>query len=275
MGALLLLVIHVAAVHAQQLSQQALNKAFAGTDTAAIVLDASSGRSTATFGHVDHASSPGSTLKPFILAAALLSGIVSPHTRIACIGTMRIGQHNLACSHPRANTVLDAQQALANSCNTYFVTVARQMQTADLIRSLRGFGIAPNEIPATPDDRALLALGLSGVDVSPRQLALAYRKLALSLASNSGTANTVREGMLQSVSTGMAHAAGTDGVTLGGKTGSAHDATGAGQHGWFAGILFTAGSPHPTASQVLVIQVPGSNGNDAANLAHDLLKEHP
>lgn len=238
-----------------------------------MVIDAQSGRLIAKYGRIDSVSSPGSTLKPFVLRIALSSHLVDVRTRIACSGTMRLGQHDLACTHPRTVTVLDARQALANSCNTYFATVAQRMRTADLVDGLRRYGMVPMRVPESPDERILLALGLAGVAVSPRQLAEAYRRLATDLEDgNDDAAAAVREGLLESVTSGMAHAAQTEGVVLAGKTGSAHDRTLAGQHGWFAGVVFADGKRRRAAAQVLVVAVPGGNGNDAAMLARRVLQ---
>src|ERR1700689_4591845 len=44
---------------------------------------------------------PGSTLKPFVLAALMKSGKLSPSASFACPGRLRIGRRTLHCSHPR------------------------------------------------------------------------------------------------------------------------------------------------------------------------------
>lgn len=221
------------------------------------------------------ASKPGSTLKPFLLLTALRLGAVTSGTRVACTGTLRIAGRNLACSHPASLGVLDAREALAYSCNTYFARVAQQLPTSALQNALQRYGIRSEPIAGAPDQRVLLALGLEHVALTPVQLAHAYAALARTLSNGGPQGDAVRAGLLDSVAYGMAHAAQTAGLTLGGKTGTAHDPAPMLQHGWFAGIVFSSGSP-ARATHVVVVYAPGGNGNDAANAAHQYLQSrHP
>jgi cell division protein FtsI/penicillin-binding protein 2 len=118
-----------------------------------------------------------------------------------------------------------------------------------------------------------MALGLVGVRVSPMQMAVAYRKLAQQMNEQQKSAVVVRDGMVQSVETGMAHGTHVEGTMLGGKTGTAQDSDGSSDrywsHGWFAGILFVG---QEKAQQVIVIYLPHGNGNDAALLAKRVIE---
>jgi cell division protein FtsI/penicillin-binding protein 2 len=204
------------------------------------------------------------------MATALRAHVMTERDTVACHGKLTVAGHNLACSHPRDVTVLDAREALANSCNTYFATMARRMSAETLAEGLRGFGVVPTHTPRDADDRVLMALGLQGTSVSPVLLAEAYRKLALAMnAPDDHAARVVEEGMVQSVQTGMAHAARVEGTALGGKTGTVDDPGGR-SHGWFAGIVFDAGAK---AQRVVVVFVPNGNGNDAAALAKRVVVE--
>jgi len=247
---------------------QALDNVLHGKSVSAVVVDVQSGAIIASYGEVESAAAPGSTLKPFVLKAALDAGIIEEHTAIHCRGKLIVKGHNLACVHPRDITILDARQALANSCNAYFATLADRMDSGTLSKALRAYGMQPSGSLAMQEDRALLALGVEGVMTTPVQLALAYRQLALALQDQSTRSNAaVRDGLMQSVETGMAHAASVEGMAIGGKTGSVDGVRGQINHGWFAGILYSGEGPQARATQVLVICVPGGNGNDAASLA--------
>ena len=72
-------------------------------DALMLVLDIGSGNLLAS-AHLAEASrrlaTPGSTLKPLILYFALASGHWDPKRRVACSRQMRIGGHQLNCSHP-------------------------------------------------------------------------------------------------------------------------------------------------------------------------------
>lgn len=220
------------------------------------------------------ASTPGSTLKPFVVLTAMQQGVLTPQTRIACTRSLRVAGRNLACTHPASINVLDAEQALAYSCNTYFARVSQQLHTSALREGLQRFGIHTQGDIDTPDLRILLALGLQGVRTTPVELARAYARLAGVLQQSDPQAEAIRAGLLGSVSYGMAHAAQTSGVTLGGKTGTAHDPATMLQHGWFAGIVF-ATSPTSKSQRIVVVYAPGGSGYDAALAAHDYLKSMP
>lgn len=247
-----------------------LASALHGTHATAVVVDVPSGSILDSYGALDMPAAPGSTLKPFVLKAALDADVISAQETIHCRGTLMVKGHNLTCGHPRDITVLDARQALAESCNTYFVTLARRMTSQVLLNGLQAYGLHPAGSAAVPDDRALLAVGIVGIETSPRELAMAYRMLAQQMNGATGHAvGVVRDGMLQSVATGMARGAQTDGVMLGGKTGTAQDAPAPWSHGWFVGILFDG---QMQARRVLVIYVPRGTGNDAALLAKRVLQ---
>ncbi|MCL2661038.1 MAG: penicillin-binding transpeptidase domain-containing protein [Acidobacteriaceae bacterium] len=242
-----------------------------------LYIDVFGDKTLARYGELDQRSTPGSTVKPFVLKRALLAQpkIIGEHETIHCTGNLTIKGHNLACTHPRDITVLDAQQALANSCNTYFATLARRMSSAALLDGLREDRLTPSTQTMTPDDRALLALGLSGIEVSPRQLAAAYRSLAQwLLVSQSSASVVIADGLRQSVETGMAHGAKTDGVALSGKTGTAPNRTNPRDHGWFAGIVFSEKGRSSTPEHILVVYLPYGNSNDAALLAKRFLEEY-
>jgi len=86
----------------------------------------------------------GSTFKCFIAAAALEQGI-SQNFTFTCTGELEVSGHMFRCKEKTHGTV-DMTQALAQSCNLYFIRLAqrlRQQPAMDLIR-LFGFGA---EIP--------------------------------------------------------------------------------------------------------------------------------
>ncbi|RXH58614.1 penicillin-binding transpeptidase domain-containing protein [Granulicella sibirica] len=241
----------------------------AGTNASAILLDVQTGRTIATFGRTGIPSTPGSTLKPFLLLAALKEGIVTEHTTVECRGILTIDDRghprNLACTHPRTTTIFAAQAALAYSCNTYFARLAARMSPTQLTQSLSNFGIRTQPID-DPNQRILQALGLFSVKVSAEQLARAYALLAREFTSaHSNPANIVHQGLLDSVSFGMADNAAVPGLTLAGKTGTASDPGRPWTHGWFAGIVEDA------PATVLVVYVPHGSGADAATLARTIL----
>ena len=244
---------------AQTPTQSALTGALKDTQAVGLVLDLKTGRQLAAV-HPELAtakSAPGSILKPLFLNAALEHQQIQPQTSVFCRRTLQINdgtrEWNLDCTHPHTGAPFTAQEALAYSCNQYFAALADRIPPEQTAAVLEHYGLPLPVAPRTRQQKELLVLGLSGITVSPDQIARAYRKLALEWQP------AVRDGLQDSVAYGMAHNAAVEGMQIAGKTGTT-------THGWFAGI---------TAQYVLVIYLPHGNGADAARLAQHFFLSPP
>ena len=130
---------------------------------------------------------PGSTMKPFTVAAALDAGIVTPQTVIQTgAGTMTLGGWTISDSHP--NGALTVAQVIQKSSNIGAAKIILQMpaeRMGTLFREL-GFGSVPQtgfpgEAKGTlrpwaqwrPIEQATMSYG-HGISVSLLQLARAY-----------------------------------------------------------------------------------------------------
>jgi cell division protein FtsI/penicillin-binding protein 2 len=250
------------------------------------VLDIASGHLLATSNITDTArtlAAPGSTLKPLVLYGLIASGRWDPSRRIACTRRLRIAGRSLDCSHPAADP-MDALEALAWSCNAYFAAVGATLAPGELRRLLAPSGllsqtglasdeaIAEFREPRTRDDEGLAVLGVDGIRVTPLELAMAYRWLAIQLAAHgdSTAAQVVQAGLDGSASFGIAAAASQGGVAVAGKTGTANFGSGTPSHGWFVGLA-PAGKP----TVVVAVYLPAGHGANAAQVAGDLLAESP
>lgn len=256
-------------------------------DARVIVLDAATGDLLAS-NHLAEAArtltTPGSTLKPLLLYNLVAAGRWDPQRRIACTRTLRIEGHSLNCSHPRGDP-FDARQALTWSCNTYFAAVAASLAPGELRRLLAPTGLlsttrlvaggearAELRDPRTADENRLAFLGVDGIRVTPLELTVAYRWLAVQLAAHpdSTAAQVVRDGLTDSASFGMAGAAALGGVSIAGKTGTASAETGGQTHGWFVGM-----APANKPSIVVAVYLSAGHGADAARVAAELLAHSP
>jgi cell division protein FtsI (penicillin-binding protein 3) len=134
---------------------------------------------------------PGSTLKPFTIAAALESGRVTPGTPVATApGSMSLARYTIRDVHPAS--VLTVAQVLQKSSNVGAAKLALAMPSElmwDLFRRL-GFGTAPelgfpgaaagklrNYRTWRPIEQATMAYG-HGISLSLVQLARAYTVFA-------------------------------------------------------------------------------------------------
>jgi cell division protein FtsI/penicillin-binding protein 2 len=255
-----------------------------------VVLDSATGRLLAS-SHLSEAARtlayPGSAMKPLVLYGLVAGGRWDPARRIACTRKLTIDGHTLNCSHPPA-LPLDARQALAWSCNTYFATVAATLGPGELRKLLAPSGLlgqtglagggdettADYRDPRTSDENQLALLGISGVRVTPLEFAVAYRWLALQLAAHADTqaAQVVSAGLEDSASFGMAGAADRGGVAVAGKTGTASvETSGRGPtHGWFVCL-----APAKKPSAIVTVYLPAGNGDDAAHVAAEVLAHSP
>jgi len=265
-----------ATAHAGQLSPQAR----------VVVLDIATGRVLAANHLADSArtlAAPGSTLKPLALYGLIAAGRWDPARRIACTRNLRIAGRSLACSHPPADP-MDARQALAWSCNTYFAAVGASLPPGQLHSLLAPTGllgqtglaadeaVAQFHEPAGKDAASLELLGVEGIKVTPLELAMSYRWLALQLAAHPGSsaAQVVQAGLDDSASFGIAASASTGGVPVAGKTGTANFGAGTPSHGWFVGL-----APAARPKVVVAVYLSSGHGANAAEIAADLLAHSP
>lgn len=252
--------------------REALQNALQNTSAGAVVLDIASGKILAEFKvHtvMVQQTLPGSTLKPLFLAAALKSKQIKADETVFCRRHLMIAHRDIACTHPQTESVFNAEEALAYSCNQYFVELAKRFTPENAAAVLKQFHFPYT--PSSTEEIELAVLGLSNTAITPHQLAEAYRQLALQImhSSNSSSLHVVQLGLEDSMQYGMAHNAQTVGLRIAGKTGTASDPGQAWTHGLFAGF-----APADAPRIVVVIYVPKGNGADAAHLAQKFFQAY-
>jgi len=203
---------------------------------------------------------PGSTLKPFAIAAALEKGAIRPDTVIQTApGSLTLGPNTIHDVHPHG--ALTVEQVIQKSSNVGAAKIALSLPSATLWQMLSdsGFGSAPNtgfpgEVagrlrPAKtwkPIEQATMAYG-HGISVNLVQLARAYTLFSsdgelkpASLLKGGGavagrpvltaeTARAVRHMLELAVGPGgTAPKAQVSGYRVAGKTGTAHKLEGRG-----------------------------------------------
>jgi len=214
---------------------------------------------------------PGSTLKPFVLAALLRSGKLTATESLICPGRLTIAGRAFDCPHPRLDSPMRVETALAYSCNCFVARVAERFAPGELAGELArvGFGEDPGRIApgAGRDAVRLLALGEEGILTTAAELALAYR--ALALQAGRGYMQAIVGGLEGAVDFGTAQRARVAGVQVAGKTGSVIAESGA-PIAWFAGFL-----PSRDPQVVVAVMLQGhSGGADAAPVAGRILEAY-
>jgi len=267
--------------------QSALTRAMAGRSGSAVVVDVDSGKIIAAHHPAAAArrlARPGSAIKPFVLLALLRNGKTGADTRLMCRRTVEVGGHHLDCTHPETGVPLNSIEALAYSCNSWFIQNAARLTSAELRDALVQAGLT-SRTRAVPDEttgnvneagtleqRELQSVGEYGIEVTPLELLWAYRGVAQ--ASKSGdrdsSLKTVAAGLEASIRYGMAQKARVAGMDLAGKTGTALADEGSWTHGWFAGY---APADRPEIALVVFLE-RGRGPTDAAAIAGQIFSAY-
>lgn len=265
--------------------QRLVDKALGDQAGSIVVLDVNSNKILASSNlqlAANQLVRPGSTLKPFVLRGLLESGKLDPNQHLQCRRPLTIGGIRLDCAHTPAMKELDADDAIAYSCNSYVAEVALRTSGNDLAQLLRRAGLdspiglvksestGQIEIERDRDQLQLQALGQRGVNVTLLELLETYRKLALSSQGEAPAAvKTVFEGLEHSITYGMAHAAYVEGMKIAGKTGTATEPNDPRTHGIFVGY-----APADRPEIVMIVYLQAGRGLDAAGIARAIFAEY-
>lgn len=206
------------------------------------------------------AAPPGSTIKPFALAALFAARKLTERESFVCPGKLTIAGRQLNCSHPPLAEPVRAETAIAYSCNCFVAHMAERFTPGELARTLDRAGFVRGVRPEQGDGARLQALGEEGVLATAGDLAFAYAWLA------KNAPEAVRAGLEGAVEYGTAQLARIDGEGVAGKTGTVRTASG-GHIAWFAGFV-PARSPK---AAIAVMAAGTSGGGDAAPIARRIL----
>ena len=263
--------------------QRAVERVMAGRSGTAVVADVDSGRLLAHY-RLEVAArtlaSPGSTVKPFTLAALLEAGKLDAQTTLVCRRRVRLAGQELNCTHVETAEPLDPVAALAYSCNYFFAHFGRFLEAHDLAEAFRRAGLgSPSglvqteatgnvRVASTVEEKQLEALGHWGVETTPLALLAAYRQLALRRKRERGNSQLapVFAGLEAATEYGTGQSARPEGLRVAGKTGTSRARAGEWTQAWFVGY-----APADNPEIVLVVFVErGRGGADAAPLAREI-----
>lgn len=199
--------------------QQIVEAALEGSDSncaAAVVIDVNSGaiRACASRPHYDqydiasvlnNPDSPlinraflpfsvGSVFKPVVAAAALENGIGTDFS-YECTGSVSVNGVVFNCHKDEGHGKIDMKQAVANSCNTYFIALARRVGAERIIETASAFGFgretvfangmksSAGNLPSEDEIDSLAALanlsfGQGALTATPVQICAMYAAIA-------------------------------------------------------------------------------------------------
>ncbi|HUQ87255.1 MAG TPA: SpoIID/LytB domain-containing protein [Vicinamibacterales bacterium] len=214
---------------------------------------------------------PGSIVKMVALVAALESGVITPDSSHVCRRDAKADGQSVACSHPDLKRPLSPAEALAYSCNDFFVSLAPRLSRQALNATRIAAGLPPiaNNTPM-----ASAILGLAGPKTTPRALIDVMARVTASgkdkpVAMRPETRSVLLEGLRGAASYGTASSFKAAGVSAIAKTGTILMPSGA------ALGLVVAFTPADKPSRAIVVAAPGGAGMDAAAIAARILSAAP
>lgn len=103
---------------------------------------------------------PGSTFKLAMALAALEVDVTSPDARVYCNGRFMFGNHQFTCWKPAGHGSVNLNDAIAQSCDVYFYTMAERMGIDHMAAMARkmgmgkatGVGLSAEKNGIVPDD---------------------------------------------------------------------------------------------------------------------------
>jgi SpoIID/LytB domain protein len=211
---------------------------------------------------------PGSIVKTVALVAALESGVITPGSSRMCRRVATADGQTFVCSHPDLKRPLSPAEALAYSCNDFFVSLAPRLPR-DALNATRIAAGLPPIASATPMASAIL--GLAGPRTTPRALIDVMARVTGSgkdtpVTMRAETRSVLLEGLRGAADYGTASSFKAAGISALAKTGTILMPGGAPLG------LVVALTPADRPSRAIVAAAPGGAGIDAAAIAADLLQ---
>jgi SpoIID/LytB domain protein len=211
---------------------------------------------------------PGSIAKTAALVAALEKGIITANSSHLCRRVVNADGRTLTCSHPDLKRPLSPAEALAYSCNDFFVSLAPRLPREALNATRIAAGLPPIS-STTP--MALAIVGLAGPKTTPRTLIDVMARLTgagkdTPVPMTASTRGVLRDGLRGAADYGTASAFRIANVSALAKTGTILMPSGA------ALGLVVALTPAEKPTRGIVVAAPGGAGMDAAEIAANVIK---
>lgn len=91
---------------------------------------------------VSNTYEPGSTMKPFTIAAGFDTGTLTGDETYTCSGVLHVGDHDVHCNNRSGHGTQSLKKSLENSCNVALMKIGQEIGKEEFCRyqSLFGFG---------------------------------------------------------------------------------------------------------------------------------------
>ena len=85
--------------------------------------------------------SPGSTIKPIVALSALENNIINPNLKVKCTGKTELYGQTFHCWKEKGHGFVNLNNAMKQSCDTYFYEIARLLGVDRLKKTAKKFGL--------------------------------------------------------------------------------------------------------------------------------------
>jgi len=109
---------------------------------------------------------PGSTQKPFTVAAALDEGTIQPSEYFLCEGALWVGGHHINCHNTFGDGWLSIEESIMYSCNVALMKIAQRMGKEQFTAYQKVFGIGRKTGIDLPGEEPGLVYSASNMDVA-------------------------------------------------------------------------------------------------------------
>ena len=120
---------------------------------------------------VSDAYEPGSTMKPFTVAAGLETGAITGDETYYCDGSLHVGDNDIGCHLRSGHGTQTVENAIANSCNVALMHIAEAIGVDDFTRYQSIFGFGEYTGIDLPGEAATSALLYTADTMTPVDLA--------------------------------------------------------------------------------------------------------
>jgi len=93
---------------------------------------------------VSNTYEPGSTIKPFTVAAGLELGILTGEECYTCNGMLHVGDHDIHCNNRDGHGTQTLKQVVENSCNVGLMQIGEQIGVDNFVAYQKVFGFGEN-----------------------------------------------------------------------------------------------------------------------------------
>ena len=137
---------------------------------------------------VSDAFEPGSTMKPFTVAAGLETGALKGDETFYCGGYLHVGDNDIGCHLRSGHGTETIKDAIANSCNVALMHIGEAIGVDDFTRYQRIFGFGEYtgiDLPAEASTSALLytSENMTAVDLATNSFGQNFNVTMTQLAS--------------------------------------------------------------------------------------------